>query len=399
MKGTFEIIMKKGKHTKKGNHSFLKTVILLFSLSLFSAGMMLGWQFYRKEYSSSYAAAHTQPFQKKLKLTTEEQVLTEKIDQLLKQNDYIGSIYVKKNNHVIMEKGYGYANKRTQQPNDPSLYYQIGSIQKAMTALLILKQVERNHLSLDTKLAQFYPQIAGSQRITIRDLLYMRSGLHRTASPTIPMTDEEVIQFAINHLKFTDYQTYHYEPLNFTLLTGILIKLTNQSYEQLLTNEIIEPLGLQHTKFYDQVKNSSNHALSYQMSADNDYWKPLTESETDIRNELGTGNVSMSVYDLNTLFTKVLSGKLVSKNLLFSLWHENEKGYKYSGGVYCGNDYLLAQGNINRFHSVAVFKRNLTDAVVMESNVQADKKIKQPATDLRNQIYDLIEGTNQLSHG
>ncbi|MCP6307856.1 beta-lactamase family protein, partial [Klebsiella pneumoniae] len=91
--------------------------------------------------------------------------------------------------------------------------------QKALTTLLILKQVERGHLSLDTKLAQFYPQIAGSQQITIRDLLYMRSGLHRTASPTIPMTDEEVVQFAIQHLKFTDYQTSHYDSLNFTILT------------------------------------------------------------------------------------------------------------------------------------------------------------------------------------
>ncbi len=376
---------------------YLKIIVLLFSLSSFSTGTILGWHLYNNEHSQTIA--HAQSSQKKLILTTDEQQLVEKIDQLLRKNDYIGSILVKKNNRIIMEKGYGYANKLTQQPNDPSLYYQIGSIQKALTTLLILKQVERGHLSLDTKLAQFYPQIAGSQRITIRDLLYMRSGLHRTASPTIPMTDEEIVQFALQHLKFTDYQTYHYEPLNFTILTGILIKLTNQPYEKLVTDDIIEPLGLQHTKFYDQVKNSSNHALSYQMSKEDDYFKPLTESETEIHNELGTGNISMSVYDLNTLFTQVLSGKLVSKDVLFSLWRENAKGHPYSGGVYCGNDYILAQGNINRYHSVVAIKRNLTDTVVMESNVQADKKIKLSANDLRNQIYDLLEGTNHLANG
>lgn len=146
----------------------------------------------------------------------------------------------------------------------------------------------------------------------------MRSGLHRTASLTIPMTDEEVIQFASQHLKFTDYQIYHYKPLNFTLLTGILIKLTNQPYEKLLSVGIIEPLGLQHTKLHEQVKNSSNHALSYQMSKEDDYFKTQIESETEIHNELGTDNISMSAYDLNTLFTQVLSGKLVSKDILFS---------------------------------------------------------------------------------
>lgn len=387
--------MKKGKHAKKRNHSFLMIVVLFFCLGSFSTGTIFGWQFYNNEHSQTIA--HAQSTQKKLILTTNEQQLVEKIDQLLRKNDYIGSIYVKKNNRIIMEKGYGYANKLTEQPNDPSLYYQIGSVQKALTTLLILKQVERGHLSLDTKLAQFYPQIAGSQQITIRDLLYMRSGLHRTASPTIPMTDEEVVQFAIQHLKFTDYQTYHYEPLNFTILTGILIKLTNQPYEKLLTDDIIEPLGLQHTKFYDQVKNSSNHALSYQMSKEDDYFKPLTESETEIHNELGTGNISMSVYDLDTLFTQVLSGKLVSKDLLFSLWRENANGHPYSGGVYSGDNYILSQGNIDSFDTASVFSKDSQDAVIMESNVKADKTIKLPITDIRNQIYNMLEGTTKLA--
>ena len=42
------------------------------------------------------------------------------------------------------------------------------------------------------------------------------------------------------------------------------------------------------------------------MSKEDDYFKPLTESETEIHNELGTGNISMSVYDLNTLFTSFI---------------------------------------------------------------------------------------------
>ncbi len=49
-----------------------------------------------------------------------------------------------------------------------------------------------------------------------------------------PMSDSEIIQFALHHLKFTGYDTYHYEPLNYTLLTGVLIKLMNQPYETLL---------------------------------------------------------------------------------------------------------------------------------------------------------------------
>ena len=105
----------------------------------------------------------------------------------------------------------------------------------------------------------------------------------------------------------------------------------------------------------------------------------------------------MSVYDLNTLFTQALSGKLVSKDVLFSLWHENANGHPYSGGVYSGDNYILSQGNINSFDTATVFRKDSQDAVIMESNVKADKTIKLPITDIRNQIYDLLEGTTKLA--
>ena len=139
------------------------------------------------------------------------------------------------------------------------------------------------------------------------------------------MNDQEVIQFALDHLEYTNDQSYKYEPLNFTLLTGILMKLTHQPYEKLVYDQIITPLQLKQTTFYDQVKNTSEHAVSYQMSPDDDYHQALTESETDIRNELGTGNISMSVYDLNEFFYKSIKRAIDSKRFtFFSLGKEFE---------------------------------------------------------------------------
>ena len=79
------------------------------------------------------------------------------------------------------------------------------------------------------------------------------------------------------------------------------------------------------------------------------------------------------------------------------MWQNNGDKHPYSGGVYSGNDYILAQGNINRFHAVVAMKKDKKDAIVMESNIQSDKNIKLPATDLRNQIYELMEGVNLKS--
>ena len=80
------------------------------------------------------------------------------------------------------------------------------------------------------------------------------------------------------------------------------------------------------------------------MSATDDYSKALIEPETDIRNELGTGNISMSVYDLNKFFTSVLSGGIIPKELLFSLWQNNGDKHPYSGGVYSGKRLYPCSG-------------------------------------------------------
>ncbi len=129
------------------------------------------------------------------------------------------------------------------------------------------------------------------------------------------------------------------------------------------------------------------------MSATDDYSKALVEPETDIRNELGTGNISMSVYDLNKFFTSVLSGDIIPKEILFSLWQNN--GDKHpTAAVFTVEMIISCSGKYHRFHAVAAMKKDTKDAIVMESNIQSDKNIKLPATDLRNQIYELMEGVN-----
>lgn len=51
-----------------------------------------------------------------------------------------------------------------------------------------------------------------------------------------------------------------------------------------------------------------------------DYLKVLIEFEIDIWNELGIGNISMFVYDLNKFFISVFFGGIILKELFFLLW-------------------------------------------------------------------------------
>lgn len=61
--------------------------------------------------------------------------------------------------------------------------YLINSVQKELTAGLIMRAISENKFSLDDKVAKFYPNVPNVQNISVLNLLEMTSGLH----PTGPM--------------------------------------------------------------------------------------------------------------------------------------------------------------------------------------------------------------------
>ena len=71
------------------------------SVCFFSTGIIIGGQLTKTPQSQTYKA---EPAQLTSNLTPDEQMLASKIDQLLQKSDYIGSIYVRKNNRVLLEK-------------------------------------------------------------------------------------------------------------------------------------------------------------------------------------------------------------------------------------------------------------------------------------------------------
>ena len=80
----------------------------------------------------------------------------------------IGSISIFKNGKEVYARNFG-------QQNIPGLTYDqntkyhVGSVTKMITAVLIFKLIEENKLQLTDKLAEFYPQIPNSDKITIKN--------------------------------------------------------------------------------------------------------------------------------------------------------------------------------------------------------------------------------------
>lgn len=91
-----------------------------------------------------------------------------------------GSIAISINGRILYQKEVGYSfidgDKKT--PADIFTKYRIGSVTKMFTAVMIFQLIEEGKISLEQKLAVYFPDLPNVEKITIGNMLYHRSGLH-----------------------------------------------------------------------------------------------------------------------------------------------------------------------------------------------------------------------------
>jgi len=107
--------------------------------------------------------------------------ITEKIDKLaadtlIRTGVPSASVAVVKDGHIAYVKAYGDAKLEPKTPAKSEMRYSIGSISKQFTAAAILMLQEQRKLSLDDKVAKYFPDLTRANEVTIRQLLSHTSG-------------------------------------------------------------------------------------------------------------------------------------------------------------------------------------------------------------------------------
>ncbi len=113
---------------------------------------------------------------------TDTNSITQKLDTFLTSanaaDKFNGTAIISKKGKVLLNKGYGYRNVPSNSFNDSNSIYQIDSITKSFTAVVILKLQEQGHLSVQDKLNKFFPDYPQGDKITIQNLLTHTSGIY-----------------------------------------------------------------------------------------------------------------------------------------------------------------------------------------------------------------------------
>ncbi len=102
-----------------------------------------------------------------------------------------GSLAVSHNGHILLMRGYGFANKETNAPVTPRTRFRLGSLAKPITAVAVLTLIEEGRLGLDDKILPLLGELSPAPaairdpriyNITVRHLLQHSGGFDRKTS-------------------------------------------------------------------------------------------------------------------------------------------------------------------------------------------------------------------------
>ncbi|MFD1418813.1 serine hydrolase domain-containing protein [Companilactobacillus keshanensis] len=317
------------------------------------------------------------------------------VDHLLSQKNFSGTVLVVRNGHVLYSTSKGYSDYGEKHKNNLDTSYEVDSIQKSMTAALLMKQIELGKLSLDDKLSKFYPSVPGSKRITIRQMLDMKSGLILPGSvgPQKTLSDQAIIQSDIKRIKFSHalYNNWYYSPINFNLLSGILEKVTGRSYRHLFYEYYIKKLDLKHTEFaYSHKLKSGNKATGYTnidpISGASSYSHLFGITRFETFDELGTGQMFMSAHDLYKVENYILAGDMLTKASRAELFIPASVS-DYGGGFYNKYNDHYADGWGYGFQGIVHLSSDGQNGVVVLSNYS---RISDDLKPVAKQVFDMV---------
>src|SRR5215475_4662561 len=167
-----------------------------------------------------------------------------------------------RNGAFVYRKGYGAASLELRVPLSAQSVFYMGSVSKQFTAASIVLAAEQRFLSLDDNVHKYITELPDyGQPITLRHMLHHTSGLRDVLgllslsgrSALDLHSKDEMIDLVARQkaLNFSPGAEYLYSNTNYFLLAEVVYRATSKALSQFAAENIFQPLGMTHTRFYD----------------------------------------------------------------------------------------------------------------------------------------------------
>lgn len=183
---------------------------------------------------------------------------------------FYGTVLIAYKGDIIYSEGFGNADQSKNTKNTMNTTFEIASMTKQFTAAAVLKLRDEGKVSVVSPIGQYFPNYKNGGKITIKNLLQMRSGIADYADePEQFFKDQTVVEalkqkllnhekidenYIVDHLNDSDLEfepdsRYQYCNTNYYLLSLIVEQVSGLSFESYIDTNFFQPLGLSRSTF------------------------------------------------------------------------------------------------------------------------------------------------------
>lgn len=289
---------------------------------------------------------------------------------------FSGAVLVARDGEILLDKGYGLANREWLIPNDGDTEFRLGSITKQFTAVAIMILNERGLVDLDAPMKTWLPDApAAWDQVTVRRLLAHTAGIPNFTSfddfqstKALPATlDSLIARFRDRPLDFQPGEGRKYSNSGYVLLTAVIEKASGKPYANFLSETLFQPLGMSDTGYDRNAAILPRRASGYTPTADG----VINAEHWDMSIPQGAGGLYSTSHDLLKWEQGLFRGRVLRPASLELLTTPVRDGYAF--GVFAveaeGNTTIAHSGGLNGFNTYMAYDPDRRTTVIVLGNL------------------------------
>jgi CubicO group peptidase (beta-lactamase class C family) len=196
------------------------------------------------------------------------------LGEMSSEDKFSGVVLLAKEERPIFSKAYGLASKEFDVPNRVETRFNLGSINKYLTRIVIEQLEGKGALKLDDPIGKYlpdYPNKEASEKVTIKQLLDMASGIgdffnekyQATPKDRIRNLSDYLLLFGDEPLLFEPGTSRQYSNGGYIVLGLIIEKASGQTYFDYVRDHIYKIAGMENTSHLMADVPTPNVASGY----------------------------------------------------------------------------------------------------------------------------------------
>lgn len=292
------------------------------------------------------------------------------------------SVAIVKDGKLVLAKGYGKRSLNPDSPAEPTTAFGIGSITKQFVAASIFLLAEDKKLSVDDKVAKYFPKLTRAGDIKLYDLMTHGSGYRdyypldfvspeMTADKSV---DAVIEQYATRPLDFEPGTRFSYSNTGYLILGRIVEKVSGEPLGRFMERRIFKPLGMIHSEL-DPKRGAPSQAIGYSFFAAGDPEPAVPEGNGWLHAAGGlfASAEDIAKWDMGLMDAKVLkpaSFERMSAPRTLSSGRTKDYGGGLGIARRSSETVLIHSGAVSGFLAYNAFIPRLKSAVVLLSNAE-----------------------------